>query len=413
MRILWFSITPANFNNSGNTCGSWIESLQRIVERWNNTELGICFVDNEHEIKQIQKGVTYYPINIKRNFFQKKLDQYTYKQIDPLILAKCTDVINDFCPNVIHIFGSEWCYGGLVNITKVPIIIHIQGCMPVYSSVGKSLRYSDMNKIRRKWYSPFFCFGYFLRKHKLNERVRREKQILKNNYNFFVRTRWDIAIVKFFNPDANLFFCNEALRNVFMYEQRKWHPKNRDKVVITTIGATYIKGVDLILKTAQLLKTNKDFKFEWRLIGGPKEILPVVCKTVRIKYSEVNVVPLGFLSADRIVDNLLDSDIYVHTSYIENSPNSICEAQYLGIPVIATYVGGIPSLFSSEYDQSMLVGVNDEYYLARKIIELSDDKHAQVLLSNENVKIAMARHSDLSISEDLKKAYLSVIEKNS
>ncbi len=410
MRILWFSIVPVNFSNNSNTGGTWIESLQRIVCSWKNSDLGICYIDRYTETKHIEGSVTYYPIKIERNFFQQKWDQYTSKYFDELTLSKCVEVINDFQPDVIHVFGSEWCFGELVTMTNVPVIIHIQGCMAVINTVKRSIRYSDMDQIRERFFSPSFYVGYFLRKHRLRERVEREGRVLRNNHYFFVRTRWDSSIVKLFNPNAQLFFCNEALRSDFIHEKRKWQPHNRDKIVITTVGAALIKGVDLILKTAKLLKQNTDLNFEWRLIGGANKKLSVVSNKMKIEFADVNVISMGFLSAGQIVDSLLDSDIYIHPSYIDNSPNSICEAQYLGVPVITTYVGGIPSLFSSEYDQTMLVGVNDEYYLASKICELVHDKDAQVQLSKENMRIAYKRHSDDTISESLRYSYQAVID---
>ena len=36
--------------------------------------------------------------------------------------------------------------------------------------------------------------------------------------------------------------------------------------------------------------------------------------------------------------------VFAISSYIENSPNSLCEAMQAGMPCVATYAGGIPSL---------------------------------------------------------------------
>ena len=69
MRILWFSIVPANKKN---TAGTWIESLLRIVKKWDDVSLAISFVDNEQSGKQFADGVSYYPITVKRSFCKKK-----------------------------------------------------------------------------------------------------------------------------------------------------------------------------------------------------------------------------------------------------------------------------------------------------------------------------------------------------
>ena len=67
-------------------------------------------------------------------------------------------------------------------------------------------------------------------------------------------------------------------------------------------------------------------------------------------------------------------------------------------------------MFSSNYDQTMLVGVNDEYYLASKIVELANNKELQLCLSKENSTIAALRHSDNIISEDLRNSYKKVVD---
>lgn len=81
---------------------------------------------------------------------------------------------------------------------------------------------------------------------------------------------------------------------------------------------------------------------------------------------------MGNVQADRLVDLLCSSTMLVHTAYIENSPNAICEAQYLGVPVISTMVGGIASLVRNGKD-GKLVAANDPWQLANAIIELVND----------------------------------------
>lgn len=71
------------------------------------------------------------------------------------------------------------------------------------------------------------------------------------------------------------------------------------------------------------------------------------------------------MNSDKLVELLLESDLYVHTAYIDNSPNAICEAQYLGMPIIATYVGGVPSLIEQGKD-GVLIPANDPFMLAEK-----------------------------------------------
>lgn len=412
MRVLWFSITPANYSKGGNTVGTWIESLERIVTNRSDVELGICFISKQQDTIHVQGKVKYYPVYSKRNFLQVQYDKYSNRIEDKLLIKKFIDVINDFKPEIIHVFGSEWCFGHLVDNTSVPIIIHIQGCWPVYLSVKNSIFVTDWDIVSTNWYNPKHIISYFLGRHKTQERAEREISIIRKNKFFFVRTRWDKAIVGLINPSARFFYCSEALRNSFVSSKKKWEPHQRSKIILVTVSSsTFIKGYDLILKTASILKTFSSIDFEWNLVGCTKKTLKIVSKKVGVSYESVGVVPKGVLGAEEIVSNLLNSDIYIHSAYIDNSPNSLCEAQYLGMPIISTYVGGIPSLFSHNYDYSMLVGVNDEFYLASKILELANNKPLQRRLSESNIEISHIRHKDDQIYHDLLSAYNAILFK--
>ena len=49
---------------------------------------------------------------------------------------------------------------------------------------------------------------------------------------------------------------------------------------------------------------------------------------------------LGRLDADRIVEELLAADVFVYPSHVDNSPNSVVEAMAVGVPIVASCVGG-------------------------------------------------------------------------
>jgi len=225
------------------------------------------------------------------------------------------------------------------------------------------------------------------------------------------RTRWDESIVKFYNKEARVFHVDEALRSVFMDASRQWQPlSHAKKLTISTTGACYsIKGPDVALKTARLLQENTPYEVEWKWIGGTADDMHEYEKLTGIKASDVGIRMMGNLSASQMVDELLASDMYVHMSYADNSPNAVCEAQCLGLPVIAAATGGVPSLFSERYDQTMLVPINDPFYLASKIVELREDTDKSALLSAENRRIAHERHDYQRIMSQLMNAYRQML----
>ena len=128
MKVLWFSITPARYGTYASNGGGWIESLQRVVAKTDEIELGIAFMNPSEppSLKVIQDGVTYYPMYIKRGWLEKWNDKYTAAKMNNLIIQKCQECIHDFQPDLIHVFGSEWCFGLLKEVTSIPLVIHNQ-----------------------------------------------------------------------------------------------------------------------------------------------------------------------------------------------------------------------------------------------------------------------------------------------
>ena len=53
------------------------------------------------------------------------------------------------------------------------------------------------------------------------------------------------------------------------------------------------------------------------------------------------------------------ANLFICSSSIENSPNSVGEAQLLGVPIIASNVGGVPSIIDNsctyEYNDTKLL----------------------------------------------------------
>lgn len=417
MRVLWFSITPAKFGSYASNGGGWIESLQRVVAKQPQIELGIAFMSGEKSSSNtkgiVQDGVVYYPIYINRTPLQQWYDKYTYKRIDELTIAKCKDIISEFKPDVIQVFGSEWCFGLICSQTNVPVIIHMQGCWSAYHNMNQILKNSRWYIFWQRFFKPRRFLNYLLNEHISQERVIREEKIMSLNKYFIGRTKWDKSIVELFSPNASYFYGSEALRNVFVESKDIWQYKERGKRIFVTTGlGVELKGLDLVLHTAALLKKWSQIDFEWRLMGPTPFQMKVYEHKTGITCKSVNVVPCGNNAPSQLLNELLNADCYIHTSYIDNSPNAVCEAQYLGLPVIATHVGGTPSLFAEDYNTRLLVGSNDPHDMASAIIWLLNSRERMSIAGQSNYTVARRRHDDDSIGEDLINTYKKVIEDN-
>ena len=415
MKVLWFSVTPLSINvdeNTGIEGKGWISSLLQIVLGIENIELVVAYENKSPLKKEIEKTdrLKIIPINVCRYGKRQIIkDMMTSCEVDDFILTESLKIIHEHQPDLIHIFGSEWCFGLLAKNVSIPIVIHIQG---FWSQIRNSLLLPGQSSLFDRFKTELLThpLGFFARYQYYNlsmERHRREEEILRCNRYFMCRTRWDQSVVRFYNRNAQIFHVDEALRQEFIQCEERWKPHATDKkIVLVTIGACYsIKGPDVVLKTAKLILENTEYEIVWKWIGGTEDDVREFEKLTNIKTSEVGVRMLGTKNATEMIEELLSSDMYVHTSYSDNSPNAICEAQYLGMPVIATDTGGVISLFGDQYDKNMIVPMNDPFYLASKIIELREDNTKTMSLGEDNWVTAHQRHDSERISKQLKDTY--------
>lgn len=88
----------------------------------------------------------------------------------------------------------------------------------------------------------------------------------------------------------------------------------------------------------------------------------------------------------------LSANVFVCPSAVENSPNSVAEAQLLGVPVAASCAGGIPDMVEDGVT-GLLFQKNDPHGLAEQVVRiLTDDAFAGKL--SETEKKAAARQYD-------------------
>ena len=409
MRVLWFSITPSLFNpfSDCHNGGGWIASLEQIVRKVSEVDLGIAFYFGNSYKKDMLDGVEYYCLpNNNNGMLTGFLENKKKKEQERVHLY--LKVIDDFKPDIIQIFGSENDFGLICEHTGIPVVIHIQGSLPPYHNAIFPI---GMNK-----YDFFFQKGLNWRRRLIGLRsepafrrnAEREIRILKSCKYFMGRTDWDRNLVSLFNPEAKYFHCEEALRDSFINSEKKWSlPETTEKVkLISVISTPWYKGADLILKTAKLLKEQTNLDFEWNVFGVND--IRFFENKYKIKAQEFNVNIKGSAPKEELVKEICASFLYIHPSYIENSPNSICEAQYLGIPVIATNVGGTSSIVK-DGKTGILFPSNDPYTLVSFINQLHKNEEKLKELNQNEIKEATMRHNPENIKAQLLSVYNSIL----
>ena len=414
MRVLWLTHTPAgaskkmNVNEPGR---GWIGSLETHIRAIEGLELGICFFSNQDTEKFTQNGVSYYPMPLKYSSRAGKLYQRITGDLYDSNPADIKSAIADFKPDVIHLFGTESGVGEVVKLTNIPVVVHIQGLVNpyLYAWLPKGISQAKVffnSSIRAMLFRRGIYFEYKLFK----KRAARELDIINHAKYYFGRTNWDHNFLKLVKKDFQYFQCEEVLRPVF-YETQ-WENKDRPVFkIVTIINPQIYKGIEIVLETAKILKNSGRIDFQWDIIGidGHNELVQIVESIAKDYFSNYNVTFKGAMAGESLINNLLESSVFVHPSHIDNSPNSVCEAMILGLPVISGYVGGIPSLMVDKVS-GIFYNSNDPYELAGKLLEASENPAILNSLSNEARKTALRRHDVNNIVNTVYSTYQSIIE---
>lgn len=411
MKVLWFTNTPSLYkkNETNYNHGGWIESLEKIVSEDNKIELAISFFYNDNVFKVKNGGTIYYPIRLYNTKFKKIKHNLFYKKYDFVELSYYSKVINDFQPDIIHVFGTELSFGLITNVTKTPVVIHIQSILNPYQNAYFAPGQSNRDFIIYNIFKPLRLYTLLQGLSFFNHHTKRELKIYQYAKNLMGRTKWDKEVSALLSNGANYFYCGEPLRDVF-YSSEPWKRNGNNKLIlISTIARNTYKGFDLILKTAKLIKEFLSFDFEWLVYGI--ESYSEWEKVLGIKCKSVNIELMGIANSEILVKAIQNADIFVHPSYIDNSPNSVCEAQMIGIPVIATNVGGIPSLIE-DGKTGFLIPANDPYTLAARIIELKLNPELMIETGINARECALNRHNKETILSDLLAIYNDIYEKS-
>lgn len=416
MRVLWiggFGLKSLNDNNtSGYNGGGWLASLKKEIIKCSDVTLGIAFCKEHCFQKVVQDNISYYVVpNYHKSRKDKYLDFIHIKDVtrDEIQWSHYENqlkmVIDDFKPDVIEIFGSEFYFSLAARVSKhIPTVLHFQGILSLYIYIFlppgiSKWQYIMSGKGLRGKYNNFQYLAYWQRS------AYREKAVLKAVPHVIGRTDWDKQAIAVLNPNAKYHYGGEILRDVFYENKERTIPS---KITISsTISFPTYKGYDVILKVANILKNELHLDFVWNVYGN---INPdFIEKQVGLRHEGVDVRLCGVASPTQLRDALLESTMYFHPSYSENSPNSVCEAQILGVPVVASRVGGTDSLV--EHGKTgFLYPVTDPYIAAYYIMYLVDNPDVNIAIGKAAKQVATARHDKKKIVNELMETYQEMID---
>ncbi|MBL8202143.1 MAG: glycosyltransferase family 4 protein [Chromatiales bacterium] len=412
MRVLWFAHVPvpemllASGSDVSLAGAHWTGQLLQHVAGAPGVELGVASAfPGLRDLQFDRDGIRYYTIGQP-----KRYPAFGMREAD---LDRCAAMVRDFRPDLLHFHGSERFFGLLKvrGMVKVPAVLSMQGLLGPYSTrrgFFGALSSLDILRSIRLVELPL-RLGLAWQFHDIRRGARREARILGAVEGLLGRTDWDRAWGRRLNPQAAYHHVGEILRPAF-YAGR-WRPGNceRHTVVYTNAGHPR-RGTENLLAAIALLRGEFP-RIRLRLAGVVSERSGYgrfLRRRIRDLRLEGHVDFLGQLDDQAMVEQLGWGHVFAITSYLENSPNSLAEAMLIGMPCVASFVGGIPSMV--DHGRSgLLFPVDDVVLLAEQVRQVFRSDELAVSLGEEARREAIDRHDPVRIRNQLLSAYQAML----
>lgn len=382
-----------NFTNGVIKTASWIESLI------GNLEQNDCIMLlDPNGLKEFKAGdsiyingreIQYYPANTNNMF------------------SNTCDIIKQEKPDVCLIFGSEFksSYYALLAAEEAhyldKTVIFAQG----FSSVcAKHYTEGLPNKLLNRR-----TFRDWLRRDSINKQVQNfkeraiiEDKVLRLTHNMIGRTTLDYTLLMDCNPEAHYYKCNDILRECFYSGCWEYEKCQKHSIFISQYYYP-LKGFHYLLEALQIIKrrfpdvcvtaagynpVGDDIRTKRITDSSYIAYLRKLSKEYNI---EENLRFVGNLSAEEMKEAYLQTNVFVLPSTIENSPNSMAEAMYLGVPSVLANVGGV-SDFAVHKKEAFLYPSSASYLLAHYIMEIFSNPEMGIQIGQAGRKRAMTEY---------------------
>ena len=417
MKILWSTnvVLPDfcnEFNIKRTYAGGWMTGLLTHLKQLRDVEIELCFpVYDEERIKNGELfGTRYYSLWIGKG--ERSFDD---------IKEDVKHIIKTSNPDIVHVWGTEFINShamciSLRELNFKNMIVDIQG-------ISYYLAERYCKGIPSQWieYSPGDGIQSILEmKQQITDNSIMEMNCLKNTVYVIGRTRWDEIFASRINPRIQYFHCDRVLRQAFYDTKRFWQLELcRKNTVFVSHGGAPFKGLHFLLhavKEISVLYPDVEVR-----VGGYSSYISGNSTGKKSAYGEYlfsiiddlnlnnNISFLGGLNEQEMIKEYLDANVFLCCSVTENNSNSICEAQYLGTPVISSFVGGLGDIIDDK-KTGLFYCYDDVGLLAGLICHAFSHPNEMKRMSKNEREVAAIRHKPSRIVEEMHQIYNSVLK---
>lgn len=409
MRVLWFTtaVMPEACKRAGHSptgSGYWVSSLLDHLAGMDG--IRVCVTTATPHCPDLHfehNGIEYVVIH------QSRRERFTLTPKKSLF--RCQQILDWWAPDIVHIHGTEYFYGLLLTRRRstVPTIVSLQGLLGPYTYRnlgGLSLR--EVLAAQRIT-EALRGSGILWDQYRMQRNAKREKAILQACRAVAGRTDWDRLHATHVNP--SLTYCNvgEILRPEFHEHRWRLEACQRHTILFTNVGCPR-RGTETLLDAFEAIAN--DFPGTTLRLAGhinPKRGYH------RFLLRRINESPmrdrlslLGYIDGTGMANELGKCHVFVLPSFLENSPNSLCEAMLMGVPCIAACSGGVGSLIEDQ-QSGLIVPRGNPQRLASALKRVFEDDTLSQRISERAHEVARERHNPSTIIEQLIEAYEQTI----
>ncbi|NUL48315.1 glycosyltransferase [Cellulosimicrobium funkei] len=356
--------------------GGWMVSTATQLQRRDGVELYVAFPLKSSGEEPKAEEAHYRPFEPMSGVGQKEVEYFR-------------SLLRQINPDIVHVYGTELPHSlaatRAANAEGIPLVVTIQGLvsriaqhigsgLPLHVIYGASPRNillgDSVDGLRRKY----------------RRRGAYEIETLQRANYVIGRTEWDRACAREMSPTAPYHHLDETLRSSFYTGH--WTVENIDPgSILVSQGNNPLKGLHFVVEA--LAKVKKIYPEAHLRVAGRKPIEAGFARSISLgtrygmylkkRIKQLGLVDavefIGYKSENEMREEFLRANLFVSASVIENESNSLSEAMALGVPSVASYVGGVPDRI--EHGKTGYLYQHDApYMLAHYAMNIFGDSNA-------------------------------------
>jgi glycosyltransferase involved in cell wall biosynthesis len=419
MKILWIVNSPLGL--IGRTLygrdenGLWMSALLEEFKNHNKYQLVIATTAAVREtFRGEEDGVVYYalpnqvPLLYDENNAQNQLAWKTMLDAEK--------------PDVIQVWGTEFTHGLCAQRVagNIPSVIYMQGYL---GSIARHYLAGMTQKELRKSVTLRDVLkrdSIVQQQKKYLRSTQKEAEMFRLAGRIISENDWCNSSICAIVPDIQVYSCPLSVNQTF--SKAKWSMESAEPhSIICTASGYPLKGLHMVLRAVALLKKAypdirlyvpgqkmvSDDSVQWRLRKrGYTKYIEQLIKELGI---EKQIVWLGRLSQEQLAEQYSRTSVFVLSSSIENHSSSLKEAMMVGVPSVASAVGGIPE-YVRHGENGFLYRFEEYEIMAGYIKRLFDDKVLAVKLSEAARRDMIRLHSGTDVYETMSDIYKQILE---